>query len=287
MLFYNAEGSRYPPLHRGLCHLLQSVYQKLRNKTLYFIRKYDKMTLLLNWKLFCYFSKEDYMKKLVVYLCLGAMVFSLSACGKNNEGNESSEATVESSAEVSVEASVESTVESTQPESEAATEESATGEGEMIDISQGWSEEMEGVKAAVVSAVGADNYFPNMPVDPETMEMIYGVAPDMYDDYLAEMPMISTNVDTLLIVKAKDDKVEAVQEALNAYREMLVNDTFQYPINVGKIQASRIETFGNYVCFVQLGGDVMTAAESGDEAVIEQCQQANELALEVIGQNVQ
>ncbi len=223
------------------------------------------------------------MKKFVVYLCLGAMLMGLTACGGNDQGEVSSEASVEST----VESTVETPAETPQPESSAATEESTATEGEMIDVSQGWSEDMEGIKAAVVAAVGVDNYYPNMPVDPASLEMLYGLTSDMYDDYLAEMPMISTNVDTLLIVKAKDDKVEAVQEVLNAYRETVVNDTFQYPMNVGKIQASRIETFGNYVCFVQLGGDVMTAAESGDEAVIEQCQQANELALEVISQNVQ
>lgn len=223
------------------------------------------------------------MKKFVVYLCLGAMLMGLTACGGNDQGEAGSEASVESA----VESTVETPAETPQPESEAATEESSAAEGEMIDVSQGWSEEMEGIKAAVVSAVGVDNYYPSMPVDPASLEMLYGLTSDMYDDYLAEIPMISTNVDTLLIVKAKDDKVEAVQEVLNACRDAKVNDTMQYPMNVGKTQASRIETFGNYVCFVMLGGDTMTALESGDEAVIEQCQQANELALEVISQNVQ
>ena len=30
----------------------------------------------------------------------------------------------------------------------------------------------------------------------------------MYEDYMAEMPMMSAHVDTLLIIRAKDDKVE-------------------------------------------------------------------------------
>ena len=222
------------------------------------------------------------MKKLVVYLCMSVMLLGLTACGGNDQENPGSQASVEST----VESTVETPAETPQPETDASVNENA-GEGEMLDVSQGWSEEMEGIKAAVVTAVGVDNYFPNMPVDPASLEMLYGLSSDMYDDYLAEMPMISTNVDTLLIVKAKDDKVEAVQEVLNTYRDSKVNDTMQYPMNVGKTQASRIETFGNYVCFVMLGGDTMTALESGDDAVIEQCQQANELALEVISQNVQ
>lgn len=227
------------------------------------------------------------MKKIVVYLCLGAMMLGLTACGGNDESRQNAESTVEATVESSAEGNqieTEATVEGTEG---AGTEEIGTAEGEMMDVTAGWSEEMEGVKAAVVAAVGVDNYFPSMAVDPETLEMLFGLTSDMYDDYLAEIPMISTNVDTLLIVKAKDDKVEAVQEVLNSYRDMKVNDTMQYPMNVGKTQASRIETFGNYVCFVMLGGETMTALETGDEAVVELCQQANELALEVISQNVQ
>ena len=224
------------------------------------------------------------MKKLVVYLCLGVMVFSLTACGGGEQNNASTESTVESS----VESTGEATQEGTQQDGGATdngAQDGGSAEGN-LDVSQGWSEEMTAVKAAIVESIG-ENYFPNMPLDPEMLEMNFGISSDMYDDYLAEMPMISTNVDTLLIIKAKNDKVEAVEEALNTYRDAKVSDTMQYPMNVGKIQASRIERIGDYVCFVQLGGDTMTAAESGDEAVIEQCQQANELAIEIISQNVE
>jgi len=89
-----------------------------------------------------------------------------------------------------------------------------------------------------------------------------------------------------LIIKAKDDKVEAVEEALNAYRDMLVSDTMQYPTNLGKIQASRIQTFGNYVCFVQLGADNLADEDMSQEESLIQCQEQNELALEVIGKTI-
>ena len=90
----------------------------------------------------------------------------------------------------------------------------------------------------------------------------------------------------LLIIQAKDDKVEAVQEALYEYWDAKVSDTTQDSRNIGKVQASRIETNGNYVSFVQLGGDITAALASGEDAVIEQCLQMNELVLEVIAQNV-
>ena len=222
------------------------------------------------------------MKRLCVYLCLGAMVFSMTACGGGDEqAKESTQQTIESTPIATPEAS--------QPATEATGESAPAEEGNAgVDVTNGWSEEMEGFKTAIVEAVGEEGYIPNtMPVDPEMLEMAFGISQDMYDDYLAEMPMMSAHVDTLLIIKAKDDKVEDVETALNTYREAKVSDTMQYPANVGKIQASRIERIGNYVCFIQLGGDTMAAAESGDEAVIEQCQHANELVIEVINANVE
>lgn len=218
------------------------------------------------------------MKKLVAMLMIGTMTLSFVACGGGKEDSNATQDATQST-ETQVETSV--STESVESTTETSTEAVEGGEVAL----EGWSAEMESIKTAVVNALG-ENYWPNMAIPADFLEGTYGISADMYDDYLAEMPMIGTNVDTLLIIKAKDGMVEAVEEALNTYREAMVSDTMQYPMNVGKIQASRIETIGNYVCFVQLGADTMTAAESGDEAVIAQCQEANELALEVIRQNI-
>ncbi len=227
------------------------------------------------------------MKKIAIYLCAGVMVLGLTACGgddKNNtqstEPSQSVEApsTEETPATDEVPATEEGTME------EGTTEEGTTGN--YMDISNGWSEEMNNIKAAVVDALG-ENYWPNTPIAPEFLEGMYGVTPDMYSDYMGEMPMISANVDTLLIIKANDDKVDAVEAALNAYRDNLIADTFQYPSNLGKIQASRIEKIGNYVCFVQLGGDNLADEDTTEEESIIKCQEQNELAIEVLNQNIQ
>ena len=204
------------------------------------------------------------MKKLTVMLLMMTMTASLVACGKSNT-NESA-AVVESTpvVESSVEESVEESIEEVMPEDEII--------GEM-----GMSEEMMAIRQAVVDVIG-DNYFPQMPIPAEFLEG-FGLTADLYDEFFGEMPMISVNVDTLIVVKAAEGKLEAVEGVLNAYRDNLVNDTMQYPQNLGKIQASEVKTIGNYVCFVQLGGDVMDALEKGDEAVITYCQEQNGLAI--------
>lgn len=215
------------------------------------------------------------MKKITVLLCAGGLLLSLAACGNKDDGL--AESTQQSTT---------STAESTESQTQTASEqETVTAEPDM-DTAEGWSEEMTAVRDAIVEALG-ENYWPNTKITPEMLEGSFGITADMYEDYMGEMPMISTNVDTLLIIKAKSDKVDEVEDAINAYRDNLVNDTMQYPMNIGKIQASRIEKIDDYICFVQLGADTTHASESGDEAVITHCQEQNEMVIEVIGRNVQ
>lgn len=141
------------------------------------------------------------------------------------------------------------------------------------------------LKTAVTDTLG-EAYWPETEIPAEFLDQTFGIPAEWYDEYVGEMPMMSTKVDTMIIVKAKADSVAKVEEALNAYREMVVNDSLQYPMNIGKVQASRIETFGNYVCFVQLGGDTTAAMDSNpdnpDEAVIAHCQEQNQMALDAI-----
>ena len=140
---------------------------------------------------------------------------------------------------------------------------------------------MEELRAAVEEVLG-ENYWPNSAIEADVLAEVYGITEDMYDDYFGEMPMISVNVDTLIIVKAKEGQAEAVEDALNAYRDTQINDALQYPMNVGKVQASQIEAIGSYVCFVQLGADVDEEMDQGEDAVIKKCQEANEAALDAI-----
>lgn len=207
------------------------------------------------------------MKKAVICAMAAALLLSMAACGKDDAdaGNTGDNQTTEENGQGTVEP--------------GSTEESQPGTED--DGQQAQGDSLAYLRDAVVEVLG-ENYWPNAEITPEMLEQIYGVGPDMYDAYFGETPMISTNVDTLIIIRAKEDQVDAVEEALNAYRDVLVNDTMQYPMNVGKIQASRIEVIGNYVCFVQLGADTQAAMDEGDEAVIDYCLQENEKAIDAI-----
>lgn len=147
----------------------------------------------------------------------------------------------------------------------------------------GYSEDitMEEIKEAIIDTLG-DNYWPDKEIDAASLEEIYGINPDMYDDYLAECQAVNENVDTLIIVKAKSDQVDNVEKALNSYLETNISDSDLYAQELNKMQAARIETFHNYVCFVQLGANTEAANNISDEAVVDQCLEENERTLDAI-----
>lgn len=206
------------------------------------------------------------MKKPVICLCMTALLLGFTAC----QTTENSESSQENSVAERNEG-----VASNQKDTELF---SGDKETEQKDINS--------IRQTLVEVLGED-YWPDMQIAPEYLEE-YGLYSDIYDEFYGEMPKDTINVDTLIIIGAKEGMVEEAEEVLNRYREALVEDTAQYPVNVGKIQASRIETIGNYVCFVQLGADITKeyGKNGNEDAVIRHCQEQNELAIEAISKKL-
>lgn len=218
------------------------------------------------------------MKKLLVMICVILLMTGMAGCGDGDSGNSGSPDGQQSSGTDGNQGqSSEAAGGQSQGDEDRETGTVANG----YDYANGWTEEMSAIRTAVTDALGED-YWPNMQLTPDLLEMTFGLTEDMYEDYLAESPMISVNVDTMVVVKPKAGREAAVEEKLGAYRDMLVSDSMQYPMNLGKVQASRVDRIGNYICFVQLGADTQEALEDSEEAVIVQCQAANERALEAI-----
>ncbi len=230
-------------------------------------------------------------KSLFMFLCIGGLMFALAGCGSKAdekvEGSSQESSSSESSSPESMESSSEIQESGQEPGQSSGPQGTESGGAGGHDYSAGWTEEMSAVRDAVAEALG-EEYWPDMALDPELLEMYFGLTDDMYEDYLAEMPMISANVDTLVVVKPKEGQADAVEEALSAYRESKVNDTMQYPINVGQIEASRVEKIGDYVCFVQLGGNTQDAfGQGGDAAVVEHCQELNERVVGILQEQLE
>lgn len=133
----------------------------------------------------------------------------------------------------------------------------------------------------VKEAYGED-YLPSMPVEKEMIKDRYGLTEDMYEEIIAETPMISVQVDEFVAVKAKAGKLEDVKKAITDFQTKYKEDTMQYPMNLPKIQGSQVVVKGDYVFFIMLGTIPMETEEQGDEAMLKAAEENNKKAIDVI-----
>lgn len=131
-----------------------------------------------------------------------------------------------------------------------------------------------------------ENYWPEVSLSASELEKLTGITEDMYVDFLAERQILDANIDTMMIIHAKEDYVGAIEQAIETYRSAVIEQNKNYPQNLSKARASRIETIDDYVCFIQLGADTTALADRGDEAVMAHCLDDNEKALYVLEQAI-
>lgn len=141
------------------------------------------------------------------------------------------------------------------------------------------------LKAEVEELLG-DHYWPEVNLTREELERLTGISEDMYVDFLAEKQSLDSHIDTMIIIHAKEAYVGAVEQAIEKYRNTIIEENRNYPQNLGKAKASRMETIDDYVCFVLLGADTTVVADRGSEAVTEYCLEENERALYVLEQAI-
>ena len=131
-----------------------------------------------------------------------------------------------------------------------------------------------------------DNYWPEVNLSAAELERMTGITEDMYVDFLAERQILDAHIDTMIIIHAKEDYVGTIEQAIESYRSGLIEQNKNYPQNLSKARASRIETINDYICFVQLGADTTSLADRGNEAVMAHCLEENEKALYVLEQAI-
>lgn len=185
------------------------------------------------------------MKKFLVMAIIAAMLTAtLSGCTQSgSEEATTTEATTTLGEEV--------TTEDTSAEDTDEVTGEATDDTDASDDTAADSKSKEILNA--IKAVYGEDYVPNMEIDSETLNMLLNITSDQYVSYAAEMPMISAHVDTVIIIEAADGQVDAIEEALNAYRQAKVDDTMQYPSNIARINASKVVKKDNFVAFLMVG----------------------------------
>lgn len=131
-----------------------------------------------------------------------------------------------------------------------------------------------------------DAYWPEVNLSAEELERLTGIDEDMYVDFFAERQVMDAHIDTLIVIHAKEDYVGQIEQAIENYRSSIIDANKNRPQNLGKAQASRMETIDDYVCFVLLGADTTPFADKGTDAVEAHCLEENERALYVLEQAI-
>ena len=141
------------------------------------------------------------------------------------------------------------------------------------------------LKDSVKELMG-DQYWPEVSLSGQELEDKTGITEDMYVDFLAEEQSMDAHIDTMIIIHAREAHIGDVEQALENYRAQTIRQNQNYPQNLCKAEASRMETIEDYVCFVQLGADTTVVADQGKDEIIAYCQEENERALYVLEKEI-
>lgn len=139
---------------------------------------------------------------------------------------------------------------------------------------------LKSIVNAVKKAYG-DSYIPNTKIDAKTLSEQYGIKKSMYDSVYAEGPMLSFQIDTFIVVKAKKGKVATVKKALNNYKKYLLKESMQYPMNAAKLPAAQVYSFGNYVVFSMLVTPEHSKAQT-ETQILKEAKAQNKIAYDTI-----
>ena len=160
---------------------------------------------------------------------------------------------------------VESSVSSAAPGLSTSTTESADGASDSgSNTDKNREKSAQGLRDAIAKAYG-DNYLPDQTMDADMLESEFGLKKDMYDEVVAEAPVIGFHPDRLVIVKPAKGKEADVKRALEDTLIVMKDQQMQYPVNVAKVNAGRVLEKDGYYCFMILG-DTDDTSENDDDA---------------------
>lgn len=198
------------------------------------------------------------MKKFISMSLVLVMALGLVACGLTDADGD---ADVDGNADVEGEAD-------------------ADGDAD-ADVDANADVELQTVVEAIKAAYG-ETYYPNMPVEGDMIKDMYGITSDLYEEIVIEIPMISAQSDFMIAMKVAEGKQEDALAAVTAYREKIVNDLMQYPMNQLKLQSSLLVEKEGFIFLVSLGDIPMEVFDAGDAAVTEKAVEQNKIAQDAI-----
>lgn len=209
----------------------------------------------------------EFKKKILAGALTAGMVLSLAACGTSGNQNDQNDTATEDNGAVS------GNENSGNDTAGAVTEESGVTVDHTVSV--------DTIHSAVREAYG-ESYLPSVLLSEDEIQAVYGIEPEWCEEIIAEVSMISVQVDTFIGVKASEGHIADVTDAVIAYQDYLKNDTLQYPSNLSKIAASTVVTMDQYVFFIMLGDVDMAVMDEEESVQIEAFMEQNQIAVDAI-----
>ena len=185
-------------------------------------------------------------KKIIAALLAGAMILSISSCGKKNEETTTPAATTP--AETTTEATT--TEAETTTETEAATEEATdTSVPENEDSAEAETNDCEKLVNAVLNS-GIEFGATALVEDKELLADVMGYDLDLIDEYGVATALMSVHLIEIAVVKPAEGKMEDVLKMFNERKEKLINELAFYPAQVEAAEKTVIGSKGEYAYLI-------------------------------------
>ncbi len=185
-------------------------------------------------------------KKIIAALLAGAMILSISSCGKKNEETTTPAATTP--AETTTEATT--TEAETTTETEAATEEATdTSVPENEDSAEAETNDCEKLVNAVLNS-GIEFGATALVEDKEMLADVMGYDLDLIDEYGVATALMSVHLIEIAVVKPAEGKMEDVLKMFNERKEKLINELAFYPAQVEAAEKTVIGSKGEYAYLI-------------------------------------
>ncbi len=185
-------------------------------------------------------------KKIIAALLAGAMILSISSCGKKNEETTTPAATTP--AETTTEATT--TEAETTTETEAATEEATdTSVPENEDSAEAETNDCVKLVNAVLNS-GIEFGATALVEDEELLADVMGYDLDLIDEYGVATALMSVHLIEIAVVKPAEGKMEDVLKMFNERKEKLINELAFYPAQVEAAEKTVIGSKGEYAYLI-------------------------------------
>lgn len=185
-------------------------------------------------------------KKIIAAILAGAMILSISSCGKKNEETTTPAATTTAETEAETTTTEAETTTGTEPATEEATD---TSVPENEDSAEAETNDCEKLVNAVLNS-GIEFGATALVEDKELLSDVMGYDLDLIDEYGVATALMSVHLIEIAVVKPAEGKMEDVLKMFNERKEKLINELAFYPAQVEAAEKTVIGSKGEYAYLI-------------------------------------